>query len=202
MADIYACFSELAASEGRTAYSIALHDRGTAVAVVAPHGGGIEPGTSEVAVAIAGEEYSLYLFEGLKARANAQLHITSTRFDEPSCISLLSATQIALTVHGEDSAPETVYIGGAHAKAISAIRAALESSGFTVREHHKVSLSGRDLRNICNRGASGAGVQLELSSGLRSTLFRSLTRLGRQQPTARLAQLSTAIRQVLPEIGL
>ena len=35
-----------------------------------PHGGGIEPGTSEVADAIAGEEFSFYAFEGLKSSDN------------------------------------------------------------------------------------------------------------------------------------
>jgi phage replication-related protein YjqB (UPF0714/DUF867 family) len=53
------------------------------VAVIAPHGGGIEPGTSELATAIAGDDFSLYLFEGLKSAGNGELHITSTNFDEP-----------------------------------------------------------------------------------------------------------------------
>ncbi|WP_261338761.1 poly-gamma-glutamate hydrolase family protein [Rhizobium leguminosarum] len=35
------------------------------VAIVAPHRGHIEPHTSEIAAAIAGEDFSLYLFEGL-----------------------------------------------------------------------------------------------------------------------------------------
>lgn len=201
MADIYSSFSELAASEPGSAYNINVHDRGTAVAVIAPHGGGIEPGTSEVAAAIAGEEYSLYIFEGMKDRAG-RLHITSTRFDEPLCVSMLKEVRLAITVHGEASATERVYIGGAHEKAIDTIRVALESSGFEVREHSKVSLRGRDPRNICNRGACGAGVQLELSRGLRCVLFESLKRRGRQRPTARLGELTGAVRRVLPDIGL
>lgn len=38
------------------------------VAIIAPHGGEIEPSTSEIAVAIAGDRYRLYCFEGLKRR--------------------------------------------------------------------------------------------------------------------------------------
>ena len=35
------------------------------IVIIAPHGGGIEPGTSELAIAIAGEELSFAVFEGL-----------------------------------------------------------------------------------------------------------------------------------------
>lgn len=43
----------------------------------APHGGGIEPGTSEIADAIGGERGSFYTFGGLKSSGTADLHITS-----------------------------------------------------------------------------------------------------------------------------
>ncbi len=57
------------------------------VAVIAPHGGGIEQHTSDVARAIAGDEFNLYLFEGIRPSRNyATLHLTSHRFDEPRCV--------------------------------------------------------------------------------------------------------------------
>jgi phage replication-related protein YjqB (UPF0714/DUF867 family) len=46
-----------------------------ALAILAPHGGGIEPGTSELAEAVAGEGLSFYAFEGLKRSGNAVLHV-------------------------------------------------------------------------------------------------------------------------------
>jgi phage replication-related protein YjqB (UPF0714/DUF867 family) len=55
------------------------------VAIIAPHGGKIEPGTSEIAAAIAGDDYSLYRFQGLRDRPREELHITSAKFDEPTC---------------------------------------------------------------------------------------------------------------------
>jgi poly-gamma-glutamate hydrolase-like protein len=61
-------------------------------ALVAPHGGGIEPGTSELADAIAASDLSFYTFEGLKPSGNTDLHITSTRFDEPMCLTLLASS--------------------------------------------------------------------------------------------------------------
>jgi phage replication-related protein YjqB (UPF0714/DUF867 family) len=62
--DKYFTFAELAAGEDPSAYRIVSMPRGSAVAIIAPHGGNIEPGTSELARAVAGQELSLYLFEG------------------------------------------------------------------------------------------------------------------------------------------
>jgi phage replication-related protein YjqB (UPF0714/DUF867 family) len=42
-------------------------------AVIAPHGGAIEPGTTEVAEAIAGDRFSFYTLEGVKTRDNKRL---------------------------------------------------------------------------------------------------------------------------------
>ena len=53
------------------------------VAVVAIHGGKIEPGTSELARAVARDDHPFYLFEGLKPQGNRDLHISSGRFDDP-----------------------------------------------------------------------------------------------------------------------
>jgi phage replication-related protein YjqB (UPF0714/DUF867 family) len=42
---------------------------------VAPHGGAIEPGTSEVAKQVADNDLSLFIFEGIKPKGNKRLHI-------------------------------------------------------------------------------------------------------------------------------
>jgi phage replication-related protein YjqB (UPF0714/DUF867 family) len=202
MADKYASFAELAASEPKTSYAITVRDRRTTVAVIGPHGGGIEPGTSEIAAAIAGDDYSLYLFEGVKVNSNGDLHITSTHFDEPSCLSLLASARLALTIHGEQSLSETICVGGRHREAVTAISDALEKSDFQVREHPNSELHGLDTRNICNRGTGGSGVQLELSRGLRRSLFTALSRAGRENPTPKLSRLGAAVRLALSKIGL
>ena len=46
-------------------------------------------------------------------------------------------------------------------------REALEANGFCVRRHPDPELQGREPNNICNRGTSGKGVQLELSRAIR-----------------------------------
>ena len=90
--DRYSCFSDLAACEVRgTSYDIHVHrEAASRVAVISPHGGGIEPETSRIAESIAGAEFSLYCFRGLKRTGNGVLHITSHNFDEPECLELIA----------------------------------------------------------------------------------------------------------------
>ena len=195
MRDSYSNFAALSAAEPPAAFSISMRDRGSQLAVAAPHGGGIEPGTSEIAVAIAGADLSYYLFEGHKRHGNAALHITSSNFDEPQGLALLRRAACVLTVHGEASETEAVYLGGLNTSFKLALSAALERHGYVVAENAK--LQGRDERNICNIGLTGEGVQLELSAGLRRAFFESLSRAGRAKPTARLAEFSAVVRETV-----
>lgn len=169
MADKYTSFDELKRLEPVRAYRIEVHDVGSRIAILAPHGGGIEPGTSEVSRAIARDDLSLYLFEGVKKRANSDLHITSTRIDEPHCLQLLRAVDVVVAVHGEGGNREVVYLGGLHLELGERIGGQLEAQGFRVERHASALLQGTDPANVCNRGARGSGVQLELSAGLRKT---------------------------------
>jgi phage replication-related protein YjqB (UPF0714/DUF867 family) len=200
MADKYACFAELAAHEtAGVDYRILLRRAGEGLAVVAPHGGGIEPGTSEIADAVAHDGLSFYAFEGLKTSGNVDLHITSTRFDEPLCLGLLSASDVIVTLHGEHGTAEgeAVFLGGLDEKLGRRLRAALVSAGFDVRQHPDPRLQGRERKNVCNRGRSRQGVQLELSRAVREAMFESLTREGRQHPTPRFGRFVDALRGVL-----
>ena len=45
-------------------------NRGSLVAIIAPHGGKIEPGTSEIVRSIAAEDYNFCAFEGIKPAGN------------------------------------------------------------------------------------------------------------------------------------
>jgi len=58
--------------EGRD-YVIRCLYRDMEFAVIAPHSGAIEPGTTEVAEAIAGDRFSFYTLEGVKTRDNKRL---------------------------------------------------------------------------------------------------------------------------------
>ena len=200
MTDKYASFAELSRSEVQGIdFGIRARMAGRAFAIVAPHGGGIEPGTSEVAEAVAAADLSYYAFDGLKPAGNADLHITSTRFDEPICLTLVSRSAIVVTVHGEhgDEEGEAVFIGGLDETLGRRLGAALAAKGFDVRRHQDPRLQGRERKNICNRGTSGRGVQLELSRALRKEMFSSLSPKGRKHPTARFRDFVGALRGVL-----
>jgi len=200
MPDKYPNFSALAQREVRDRdFSVRRKQRLGANAIVAPHGGGIEPGTSELAEAIAGDDLSFYAFEGTKLHGNRDLHITSTRFDEPEFLELIANLPICITVHGEGSSKEAVFMGGLNGKIASQIRASLESSGFKVEIHDNKNLQGIEQANICNRGTTGRGVQLELSEGLRRTFFEGLARKGRKVTKDPFRRFVAAVRKGIVE---
>ena len=167
--DGYRGYEDLACAceEGRDYRVICLERPGSCVAIVGPHGGGIERGTSGVARAIAGDEFHLYLLEGIRTSGNyAALHLTSTRFDEPRCLQLLSMADKVVTIHGcVGEAPE-VHIGGLDSDLKLRIRDELARNQVSAAIAEG-RFAARDRRNICNRGRRGIGVQLELSRGLR-----------------------------------
>lgn len=169
--DKYTCFQDLIAREEEGAdYRIETIKHPTSnVAIIAPHGGGIEPGTSQIARAIAVDQHSLALFEGRKTSGNKSLHITSANFDEPQCCEIISSARRVIAIHGEKTDQEIVYIGGRDKNLIGHLAASLARQGFTVSEHDK--LKGDSPDNICNRGLTRKGVQLEITHGLRSRLL-------------------------------
>jgi phage replication-related protein YjqB (UPF0714/DUF867 family) len=169
-------------------FRIVSRSRRSPVAVIAPHGGDIEPGTSEIAAAIAGDEFNLYCFEGCKPSGNIGLHIKSANFDEPNCLALISSCDRVVTVHGCRKGKQTVFLGGRDARLRDAIRERLKARDFRAAWPPNSDLQGVSPRNICNRGRSGRGAQLELSRDLRDELGRD---------SEKLAEFAAAIRAAL-----
>jgi phage replication-related protein YjqB (UPF0714/DUF867 family) len=154
-------------------FKIKSRDAGPETAlVIAPHGGKIEPGSSEIASHIAGDEYRFYSFEGLRSAKNRRLHITSTNFDEPVAMSMLRQATFVVAIHGcqDDEGRCEVYLGGLDIDLSSAIGQQLELEGFSTRKSgHR--FPGAGTTNICNRGRSHAGAQLEIPHTLRMHLI-------------------------------
>lgn len=178
----YQCFADVAAAqvEGHD-FQILVEPRPASnVAVVAPHGGKIEAFTSAVARDIAGSDLNLYLFEGIRQGDNyLALHLTSHRFNEPRCLALLAKCRYVLTVHGCGDEEDAVLLGGRDSELRDAVQAALVASKIAVRSTgHKFPASNP--LNICNRGMTGEGVQMELplrmrqSAGVRAALAKSV----------------------------
>lgn len=168
-ADSYACFADLAKQHVRGVdYQIEVHCRpASPVAIIAPHGGSIERRTSDIARAIAGEDFNLYLFEGIKPSGSyATLHLTSRRFDEPSCLELIAQCSLVVTIHGCKGDSEKVLLGGLDHELKTELADSLRKAGVNVEtDGHRYPAT--DPNNICNRGRLKKGVQLELSAHLR-----------------------------------
>ena len=152
-------------------------------------------------VAIAGDDLHLVIFEGTKTHRNIDLHITSTRFDEPRCLAIVERSTAVLALHGERGLDTTAYIGGADKDLGNAIRRTLARLGLDVATHENANLQGRSPQNICNRGERGKGVQLELARGLRAMFFDSLTTAGRKTVTPAFNRFVNAVRQGLRHGG-
>jgi phage replication-related protein YjqB (UPF0714/DUF867 family) len=201
----YKNFAQLAKHErSGIDYRVRVRRAQPAFAVMAFHGGSIEPGTSEIADAIAAEKHSFYTLEGLKPPGkNGVLHITSTEFDEPMCLTVLGHSSVVVTLHGakddsgdDDDSGETVFLGGLDDTLCDRIEKAFHGKFHVDR---RVGIEGEKTTNICNRGTSGAGVQLELSKSLRKTMFYSLTPEGRKHPTDEFEKFVAAVRGVLDQ---
>ncbi len=201
--DRYKNFSELSKveQEGIDFRVSVIHRVGFNTVVVSPHGGSIEPGTSEVAKKIAKNDLSLGIFDGRKSIDNAYLHITSTNFDEPSILDIVQKSDYVVTIHGEKSNSSIVFIGGRDNELIMHIQISLENSGYSVMIHENKNLRGMATTNICNRGRRRKGVQLELSAGLRQEFFDSLSSEGRRNPKDKLNDFAGAVREGLHIAG-
>ena len=172
MPDFYANFQELQSHEqvGRD-YRINVSRHWHQVLIIAPHGGKIESYTSQIAQWIAAEDFAWYCFEGLKDLDNRRLHITSYNFDEPTVLLALQEAHTVLTIHGlKNRIDEFLMIGGLDTTFGSELRVALQHLGFIVRESGQ-AYGGVHATNICNRGCTGKGVQLEISLALRKRIF-------------------------------
>ena len=176
MRDKYTSFAALEAG-GEIAdrdYDTTVRERvKSGVLIVAPHGGSIENGTTELADLIAGTDYSLFAFNGLKPRGhNRELHITSHNFDHPECLALAARHAVVLGVHGCKGELSQVYVGGLDDELTRLLTARLQAAGLPIAPPgHRYP--GRNPLNICNRGARGRGAQLEFTHDLRSPSSRN-----------------------------
>lgn len=165
--DTYTGFHELAKHEKVDKdYQISISDVGSAVTIVAPHGGKIEPNTSEIARRIASGNYNCYCFEGIKKSNNSRLHITSHNFDEPAALKIISTSDIVIAIHACTGTAGLVFLGGLDTPLKNSIAAELEVRGIGVSMKNS-RFKGANPDNICNRGLTGKGVQLEITRDLR-----------------------------------
>jgi phage replication-related protein YjqB (UPF0714/DUF867 family) len=171
MNDRYDSFSSLAREAPRDSWRRVCRDVPTSnTLIIAPHGGDIEVGTSELASSVAGDDHNLYCFEGLKTRRFRDLHVTSHRFDDPVALDFAARAAIVVAIHG-CKGDRSIYVGGRDAELVALLTARLVEAGFPAQsDHHDFPAIHPD--NICNRGSRGTGVQLELTRDLRGAETR------------------------------
>lgn len=174
MADLYANYAALAAAkvEGVDYTRTAIVRNGSIWSSIAIHGGGIEAGSGEMATAVADKLMSSYVFAGIMASGNTDLHITSTNFDEPIGVALVAQSRKTLSFHGfaGTAGVKETAIGGRDTATIALLTARLTAAGFTVITTPS-EIGGDDPANICNENLSKAGVQIEMSLAQRQAFF-------------------------------
>ncbi|HLO32412.1 MAG TPA: poly-gamma-glutamate hydrolase family protein [Anaerolineales bacterium] len=193
----YKSFAELSESEHEgVSYQRRVKRRRSKLAIIAPHGGGIEPGTSEIAASMAGLVFSYYVFDGRRKEGNELLHIASTLFDEPKCLKLVHDSQVVIAIHGCAGEEKVVYVGGLHDRLKTRLIETMLKAGFDARLAEG-NYAGLQSNNLCNCGRTGRGVQFEITEGLRRTMFRALNRPGRKMTTDVFRKFVAAIHKEL-----
>jgi phage replication-related protein YjqB (UPF0714/DUF867 family) len=134
--------------------------------IIAIHGGKIERGTSEIAKNIAGNDIEYFNHSG-----ETGSHITSNEFQSPLLDKLLSECSIVISIHGQhDREKSFVIVGGLYNELIFKIKEKLKKNNFQIKDNNN-TLRGILPDNVCNKGISQKGVQLEISYKLRMDLL-------------------------------
>lgn len=186
-------------TEGQSgSYHVSIHSAASdkTMAVIAPHGGWIEPNTDDIALGLAadlGLPHFVFVAHATKScldkyggpdRSNHRaLHITSTHFNDARAETLMRGVNRGLAIHGHGGANK-ICVGGA----TPALRTAFKSYYDTYAKQYSPSgtaaviatsdsdctgITGTAAANISNRSATGAGLQLEMSSKARTELVAS-----------------------------
>ena len=181
--------------------------------LIAPHGGGIEPGSSEIMRTVAEMGgWAWYEFAGFLRKGNKDaLHISSTDFDEPTLKSMLPQAGFVIAFHGASESRESiVYVGGrweiGRRTVIESVNGAFSKHGIravdAVENADSEHIRGLDDSNITNRGKRAEGIQLEFSRGARNLLFPpDSSREARGHRSAKLRPLATSIDAAIKQLA-
>jgi phage replication-related protein YjqB (UPF0714/DUF867 family) len=162
-------------------YRLHIENRSSEISIIAIHGGGIEPLTSELAGAVAGGEYNLYDLQGLRSFDNAAMRIPIARFDEMRLRGLLERSHTALSIDGVPGDDLVVHLGGRNRRLKAILNEALGEAGFECGSLVTPGAAHHPQRfyNLTRLG----GLHLELPYALRRKMVQGeLTGFGWQEP--------------------
>lgn len=205
MKDKYFRFSEIVQSRPKS-YEIFSKSFRNNFLIFTPHGGGIEPGTTEICNWFAQNGISSYAFSA-KGKQCKDLHVTSTRFDEPRLLRMLARHKNCISFHGMTDYAKTkydadIFIGGLDKLLTNKLAHALVKARFSVAiagKFPKSPLTAYNLNNITNKCSSKKGVQIELSENIRKKFFKGNLKFksGRERTTVEFEIFCRTIREII-----
>jgi phage replication-related protein YjqB (UPF0714/DUF867 family) len=185
--------------------------------VLAIHGGGIEKGTSELALAVAGFHpatlapaadgrglHDFWLFDGLLQLGNGRLHVTASHYDDPIARELVKNARRCISLHGcrDEQARGKIQVGGLDEELREIVLEELAAADIPAELATDPLLNGDEPDNIGNRTKVKGCAQLEMGTSFRSSLFGIDTRPRRKTTTnAKFWTLVAALRAALSRVS-
>jgi len=197
----------------------------TQTIVMAIHGGGIEPGCGESALAAVGYHpatfipatdgqglHDFLIFEGLLSRDNGDLHVTAIHYNEPIGTELVQNARRCISLHGcsdtqtkvSDTHPTgIIQLGGRDLELRDIVLEELTAAGIPAERTTNDDLKGEETKHIGNKTQLGSCVQLEMGTSYRASLFETNTRPRRKHTTnAEFLNLVGALRKAMSRLGV
>ena len=184
--------------------------------VMAIHGGGIEAGTSEIALATAGfhpatmmpsvdglGSHDFWLFEGLLGQDNGRLHVTASNYDEPIATELVLNARRCISLHGctDAQANRRIQLGGLDFELRDIVLEELTAAHIKAEIATNPMLDGSRPDNIANKTLVGGCAQLEMGTSFRSGLYGINTRPRRKHTTNdKFSRLVAALRRAMSRV--
>jgi len=184
---------------------------------VAIHGGGIETGTSEIALATAGFNpatlmpsadglglHDFWLFEGLLPRENGRLHVTASNYNDPIATELVQNARRCISLHGctDLQAHGRIQLGGLDFELRDIVLEDLTAAHIDAEITHNRMLDGSLPDNIANKTRIGGCAQLEMGTSFRGSLFGVNTRPRRKHTTNdTFNRLVAALRRAMSRVA-
>lgn len=107
---------------------------GSNVIIVAPHGGNIEKGTTELTKMVAKHNhYDYYSFTVLNQQNPEKFHVTSSHYNDPTLLNMVKSKDFAVSIHGAKGDKPVIYLGGLDTELKEAIKQQLLKQHFTVK---------------------------------------------------------------------
>jgi len=190
--------------------------------IMGPHGGSIESGTTELALATAGFvknfngapytsiTHNYFIFNGTNPNdENGKLHVTASHYDDADANELVSSSLISFAFHGcTDLQPNestgqgyrACLIGGRDQALKEILEVQLVTAGFNAFITSQDDLDGSLPSNIINKNKRKRGAQIELTTSLRKSFYTKHNRKDRRKnTTADFWLIVNAIRASIEE---